>query len=80
MTDVVPEGDIEFMNVVERVHMVNQLPDRKSAEYDSTRDKTTPPGFEDAAKAVGVPLNSVRMTPYGKIIKARSQSRQAFVR
>lgn len=73
VTDVLPEGDIEFMNVVERVHMVNQLPDRKSAEYDSTRDKTAPPGFEDAAKAVGVPLNSVRMTPYGKIVKREAK-------
>src|SRR5947208_3108019 len=45
VTDVLPEGDIEFMNVVERVHMVNQLPDRKATEYDSTRDKIPPPGF-----------------------------------
>ena len=57
VTDVLPNGEIEFMNVVERVHMVNQLPDRDPTEYDSTRDKTPPPGFEDAAKAVGVPLS-----------------------
>ncbi len=68
VTDVLPEGEIEFMNVVERVHMINQLPDRKSAEYDSMRDKIAPPGFEDAAKAVGVPLSTVRMTPSGKIV------------
>jgi hypothetical protein len=37
VTDVLPSGDIEFMNVVERVHMINQLPDRKPKEYDSTR-------------------------------------------
>jgi hypothetical protein len=54
MTDVLPEGNIEFMSVVERVHMTNQLPDHKATEYDSTRDKIPPPGFEDAAKAVGV--------------------------
>ena len=51
VTDVLPNGEIEFMNVVERVHMVNQLPDHDPIEYDSARDKTPPPGFEDAAQA-----------------------------
>jgi hypothetical protein len=69
VTDVLPSGEIEFMNVVERVHMVNQLPDRDPAEYDSERDKTPPPGFEDAARAIGVPLSVVRMTPRGKIVR-----------
>ena len=34
ITDVLPNGDIEVMNVVERVHMVNQLPDHDPTEYD----------------------------------------------
>ena len=68
VTDVLPSGDIEFMNVCERVHMVNQLPDRKATEYDSTRDKTAPPGFEDAAKAVGVPLSTMQITTHGKVL------------
>ncbi len=67
VTDVLPNGEIEFMNVVERVHMVNQLPDRDPTEYDSERDKTPPPGFEDAARAVGVPLSVVRITPRGEV-------------
>src|SRR5262249_1733481 len=75
VTDVLPSGDIEFMNVVERVHMVNQLPDRKSSEYDSARDKYPPPGFEDAAHAVGVPLSTIRMTARGKIISRQSRNR-----
>ena len=69
VTDVLPSGEIEFMNVVERVHMVNQLPDRDPAEYDSDRDKTPPPGFDDAARAVGVPLSVVRITPRGKLVR-----------
>jgi len=67
--DVLPNGEIEFMNVVERLHMVNQLPDREPVEYDSARDKTPPPGFEDAGRSVGVPLSVVRMTPRGKIVR-----------
>jgi hypothetical protein len=69
VTDVLPGGEIEFMNVVERVHMVNQLPDGKSAEYDSARDKTPPPGFEDAARSVGVPLSVVRITARGDVVR-----------
>ena len=77
VTDVLPNGDIEFMNVVERVHMVNQLPDRDPTEYDSARDKTPPPGFEDAARAVGVPLSVVRITPRGKVIAPRRENSPA---
>jgi hypothetical protein len=69
VTDVLKNGEIEFLNVVERIHMVNQLPDKDPTEYDSDRDKTPPPGFEDAARAVGVPISSVRISPRGKIIR-----------
>jgi hypothetical protein len=68
VTDVLPSGDIEFMNVCERVRMMNQLPDRKATEYDSSRDTTAPPGFEDTAKAVGVPLSTMRITTQGKVL------------
>jgi len=71
--DVLPAGDIEFINSVERVHMVNQLPDRDPVEYDSDRDETPPPGFEDAASAVGVPLSVVRMTKRGKIVRRQEK-------
>jgi hypothetical protein len=78
ITDVLPNGDIELMNVVERVRMVNQLPDRDPTEFDSARDATPPPGFEDAARAVGVPLSVLRITPRGRIVardvKVRQQS------
>jgi hypothetical protein len=68
VSDVLPEGEIEFMNVVERVHMLSQVPDRSPMEYDSDRDKTPPVGFEDAAKAIGVPLSVMRITPSGKVV------------
>ena len=69
MTDVLPSGNIEFTNVVEKVHMVNQLPDHDPTEYDSTADTTVPAGFEDAAKAVGVPLSVMQITPQGKVVR-----------
>lgn len=78
VTDVLKNGEIEFINIVERVHMVNQLPDKDPSEYDSDRDKTPPPGFEDAARNIGVPLSAVRISPRGKIerrdVKVRGAS------
>lgn len=72
VTDVLPNGEIEFVHVVEVVRMSNRVPNRAVAEFDSERDKTPPPGFEQAAKAVGVPLSVIRMTPSGEIV-AREQ-------
>ena len=67
--DVTPSGEIEFINLVEKVRMQNKLPDRAEMVYDSTEGKNPPPGFEDAAKAVGVPLSSIRMSPRGEVIE-----------
>jgi hypothetical protein len=69
VVDVLPDGNIEFLNVLERVHMVNQLPDHEPTEFDSARDKTPPPGFEDVAKSIGVPLVAITMTPHGKVVR-----------
>jgi hypothetical protein len=74
--DVLPNGQMEFANVVESVKMVNQLPDRAATEYDSRRDKTPPPGFEQAAKAVGVPLSLIRITPRGEIVRRNIKVKQ----
>jgi hypothetical protein len=76
VTDVLPNHQIEFMNVIEQVHMVNQLPDRAPTEYDSAKDKTPPPGYEDTARAVGVPLSVVRMTPRGEIVTHKVKLQQ----
>jgi hypothetical protein len=77
VTDVLPNKDIEFMSVVERVHMLNHLPDRAPAEYDSVKDKVPPPGFEDAAKAIGVPLSVTRITPRGKVVSHKLKLQQS---
>jgi hypothetical protein len=76
VTDVLPNRQIEFMDVIEQVHMVNQLPDRAATEYDSTKDKTPPPGYEDTAKAIGIPLSVVRMTPRGEVVNHKMKYQQ----
>lgn len=69
VTDVLPNGEMEFVHVVENVKMTNRVPNRATAEYDSQRDRRPPPGFEQAARAVGVPLSVIRIKPTGEIVK-----------
>jgi hypothetical protein len=69
ITDVLPNGEMEIMNVVEHVRMVHQLPDREPVDYDSRQDKTPPPGFEDTARAIGVPLSVIRIDAAGKVLR-----------
>jgi hypothetical protein len=76
VTDVLPNGEIEVMNVVESVHMKNQLPDHDPTEYNSQRDTTPPPGYEGAARAIGVPLSMVRLTPSGEVVRRDIKVRQ----
>jgi hypothetical protein len=76
IVDVTPRGEIELINLVEKVKMTNRLPDRAEMAYDSTVDKTPPLGFEHAAKAVGTPLSQIRMTPWGEVLKREVKHRQ----
>ncbi len=68
VTDVLPSGVMEFVHVVEVVRMSNRVPNRAVTQYDSESDKTPPPGFEQAARAVGVPLSLIRIKPSGQIV------------
>jgi len=68
VTDELPDRVMEFVHVVEEVRMANRVPNRALTTYDSKRDKTPPPGFEQASRAVGVPLSLIRIRPTGEIV------------
>ncbi len=70
VTDVLPSGDIEFVNLVERVKMRNKMPDRAPVSYDSTTDENPAAPWDDVAASIGVPLSVIQMTSRGEI-KAR---------
>ena len=74
--DVMADGEIEFVHMVERVKMTNRLPDRAEMVYDSESDATPPPGFEDAARAVGTPLSIIRMSPQGEVLNRDVKHKQ----
>lgn len=67
VTDVLPNGEMEFIHVVEWIKMSNESADRPTNAYDSRTDAKPPRGFEQAARAVGIPLSVVRISPEGKV-------------
>jgi hypothetical protein len=76
VTDVLPNGDMEFVHVVESVRMSNTVPNRGTTTYDSETDATPPIGFEQAARAIGVPLSVIRIQPDGQIAQREEKHPQ----
>jgi hypothetical protein len=67
--DVSSAGQIKFVHCVDHVKMRNAVSGREDVHYDSNKDQTPPPGFEDVAKRVGVPLTVVTIDNRGNILK-----------
>ena len=67
VTDVLPNGEMEFIHVVEWVKMSNDSPDTPTNTYDSREKAAVPRGFEQVARAVGVPLSIVRIAADGTV-------------
>jgi hypothetical protein len=67
--EVQPNGTTVFEHSVEWIDMRQRLSGRQEVRYDSRTDKTAPPGFQDVASAVGVPLSTITLSPQGKIVK-----------
>lgn len=67
VTDVLPNGEMEFIHVVEWVKMSNESPDRPTNAFDSRTGEKPPRGFEQAARAVGIPLSVIRISADGKV-------------
>jgi hypothetical protein len=69
INDVTPEGNVTFVHMVESIDMWQRAQGRTEIHYNSRTDREVPPGYEDVAKAVGVPLTVVTMDNRGKILK-----------
>lgn len=76
VTDVLPNGEMKFVHVVEAVRMSNTVPNRGTTKYNSETDKTPPTGFEQAARAVGVPLSVIQIKPDGEIVQREEKHPQ----
>jgi hypothetical protein len=67
--EVQADGTAVFEYSVEWVDMRQKLSGSQEIRYDSRTDKTAPPGFQDVAAAVGVPLSTIALDARGKIVK-----------
>ena len=63
------QGRITFEHSVDYVDMKNEVTGRETVVYDSRTDKEPPPGFEDVAKRVEIPLTRIVMDPSGRVLK-----------
>jgi hypothetical protein len=69
VTEVKPDGTATFEHLVESVDMRHKLTGRDEVRYDSTADEEPPPGYENVARAVGVPLSVITLDSRGNVIK-----------
>lgn len=75
VNEVTPQA-VTFMHMVESIDMWQRAQGRKEVRYNSRTDNEAPPGYEEVAKAVGVPLTIVTMDDRGKIIKRQEKRAQ----
>ena len=68
-----PDGTATLEHLVKDIDMRHRLTGRDEVHYNSRTDLHAPPGFEDIARAVGVPLCTVTIDAQGKVL-ARQQN------
>jgi hypothetical protein len=74
--DVKDDGVIVFTHSIDSIDMWQKMQGRQEQRYNSRTDKTPPPGYEDVAKQVGVPLTRITMDARGEIIKREEKQNQ----
>jgi hypothetical protein len=62
-------GVATFTHLVDNIEMWQKASGRQEISYNSQTDETPPPGYEEIARSVGVPLSVVTMDSRGTIVK-----------
>jgi hypothetical protein len=69
VTKIDKKGLVTFVHSVEYVTMKTDLTGRETIRFDSRKADEPPPGYQDVAKRVGVPLTRIVMDNTGQILK-----------
>ena len=75
--DVSDAGQTRFVHSVESIDMWQKRQGRQDIAYNSQTDEQPPAEYEEAAKAVGVPLTIFTIDRQGKVIDREDQRGQA---
>ena len=67
--EVQPDGTTTFEQRVEDVDMWHKMGDTNQVRYNSQTDPAPPPGYEQLAESVGVPLSAVTIDVRGQVVK-----------
>lgn len=71
--DARDNGRAAFEHSVEFVRMLSRVTGREDVLYDSRTDSKPPPGYEDAAARVGIPLTRLLIDARGGVIERRDK-------
>jgi hypothetical protein len=77
--EVNPDGSVVFDHLVESVDMRHRLSGCDEVRYNSRTDPCAPHGFEDVARAIGVPLAVVTIDAQGKLMRRKQNFVKAAV-
>jgi len=72
ISNVDEEGNITFVHKVEAVDMWQNVSGRQEVRYNSRSDEPPPREYEAAAKSIGVPLATVTINKFGRVLKRQS--------
>ena len=76
VTSVDDAGNITFVYSVDDVDMWQSVTGRQEIRYNSRTDATPPREYELASKSVGVPLATVTIDRFGRVLKRDSEQAQ----
>ena len=76
VTSVDDDGNISFVYTVDEVDMWQSVTGRQEVRYNSRTDAMPPREYEIAAKSVGVPLATVTIDRFGRVVKRDSEQSQ----
>ncbi|QDU96401.1 hypothetical protein [Lignipirellula cremea] len=70
------QGVATIVHSVDQIDMWHKVSDRPEVRYNSETTKTPPPGYEQVANTVGVPLSTYEISTTGEILKRESEHAQ----
>ncbi len=76
VTEVSPKGEITFVHSVDSLRMKTRITGHTEVSWDSASNEKPPAGYEDAAKAIGVPLVIVTIDSKGSTLKREEKLEQ----